>query len=217
MPIQRDAVVVGAGHNGLTCACYLARAGLKVLVLEQYRAYGGMTVSEELAAPGFLSDLHANGYLVAKLSPAPQELQLADRGLELITPEPNWGHVLADGRCLTISRDLESTLAIIAQFSKRDAETWRRLYGRYLEAKPHIVAGMNAPPPPLAKEFGRPEAVSGYRFEFQARAHGSTSASSRRRSKPSSRPAPCTPPWRRTTRSGRSSAGCSRAPCRTWA
>ncbi|MGH6895329.1 MAG: phytoene desaturase family protein [Geminicoccaceae bacterium] len=168
MSSQHDAVVVGAGHNGLTCACYLARAGLKVLVLEQYHTLGGMTVSEELAAPGFLSDLHASGYLVAKLSPAPQELQLADHGLELITPEPNWGHVLADGRCLTISRDLEGTLASIAQFSERDAETWRRLYGRYLEAKPQIVAGMNAPPPTLAKEFGRPEAVDGYRFEFQS-------------------------------------------------
>lgn len=168
MPTQYQAIIVGAGHNGLTCACYLAKAGLKVLVLEQYRAYGGMSVSEELAAPGFLSDLHASGYLVAKLSPAPQELQLADHGLELITPEPNWAHVFADGRGLTISRDLEGTAASIAQFSRRDAETWRRLYRRYLEAKPHIVAGMNAPPPTLAKEFGRPEAVDGYRFEFQS-------------------------------------------------
>ena len=69
-----DAIIIGAGHNGLTCACYLARAGLKVLVLERYGTYGGMTVSEELTAPGFLSDVHASGYLVAKLTPAPEEL-----------------------------------------------------------------------------------------------------------------------------------------------
>jgi beta-carotene ketolase (CrtO type) len=69
-----DALIVGAGHNGLTCACYLARAGLKVLVLERYGTVGGMTISEEVAAPGFLSDVHASGYLVAKLTPAPAEL-----------------------------------------------------------------------------------------------------------------------------------------------
>jgi len=50
-----EAVIVGAGHNGLTCACYLAKAGLKVLVLEQYSDIGGMTISEEIAAAGFLS------------------------------------------------------------------------------------------------------------------------------------------------------------------
>jgi beta-carotene ketolase (CrtO type) len=48
-----EAVIVGAGHNGLTCACYVAKAGLKVLVLEQYAEIGGMTISEEIAAPGF--------------------------------------------------------------------------------------------------------------------------------------------------------------------
>jgi hypothetical protein len=66
MPGGYQAIVIGAGHNGLTCACYLARAGLKVLVLERYSTYGGMTISEEIASPGFLSDVHASGYLVAK-------------------------------------------------------------------------------------------------------------------------------------------------------
>ena len=88
-----EAVIIGAGHNGPTCACYLAKAGLKVLVLEQYCEIGGMTISEEIAAPGFLSDIHASGYLVAKLNPAPQELDLAAHGLELITPDPNWAQV----------------------------------------------------------------------------------------------------------------------------
>jgi phytoene dehydrogenase-like protein len=109
MPGAYQAIVIGAGHNGLTCACYLARAGLKVLVLERYETYGGMTVSEQLATPGFLSDAHASGYLVAKLRPAPDELGLTRHGLELITPDPNWVQVFPNGRAFTIGRDVEET------------------------------------------------------------------------------------------------------------
>ncbi|MGO8840511.1 MAG: FAD-dependent oxidoreductase [Methyloceanibacter sp.] len=69
MPGGYEAIVVGAGHNGLTCACYLAKAGLKVLVLERYSTYGGMTISEEIAAPAFLSDVHASGYLRRQAQP----------------------------------------------------------------------------------------------------------------------------------------------------
>ena len=73
-----DAIVIGAGHNGLTCACYLAAAGLKVLVLEQYQTVGGMTATEEETLPGFWSDIHASGYQLANLSPVPQELGILD-------------------------------------------------------------------------------------------------------------------------------------------
>ena len=79
MPHHYDAIIIGAGHNGLTCACYLARAGLKVLVLEQYHTVGGMTVTEEETLPGFWSDIHASGYQLANLSPVPDELGLLDR------------------------------------------------------------------------------------------------------------------------------------------
>jgi beta-carotene ketolase (CrtO type) len=168
MPGAYQAIVIGAGHNGLTCACYLARAGLKVLVLERYETYGGMTVSEELAATGFLSDVHASGYLVAKLTPAPEELGLARHGLELITPDPNWAQVFPDGRAFIIGRDAEETARSMAQFSRADAEAWRGLYQRYLAAKPDIVAGMTSTPPPLAEEFASQDAVDQYRFQFQS-------------------------------------------------
>jgi phytoene dehydrogenase-like protein len=81
-----DAVVIGGGHSGLACACYLAMAGLEVLVVEQYRVVGGMTITEELAAPGFRSDVHASGYQLANISPAPEELELESHGVELIEP-----------------------------------------------------------------------------------------------------------------------------------
>ena len=82
-----DAIVIGAGHNGLTCACYLARYGLKVLVIEKYHSIGGMTITEEITLPGFLSDVHAFGYQLANLSPVPIELNLGNYGFELIKPE----------------------------------------------------------------------------------------------------------------------------------
>ena len=168
MPGAYEAIVIGARHNGLTCACYLARAGLKVLVLERYETYGGMTISEEIAAPGFLSDVHASGYLVAKLTPAPEELGLARHGLTLITPDPNWAQVFPDGRAFTIGRDVKETARSMALFSRADADTWRALYQRYLIAKPEIVAGLTSTPPPLSKEFAGKDAIDRYRFQFQS-------------------------------------------------
>lgn len=163
-----DAAVIGAGHNGLTCAAYLARAGLKVLVLEAREVIGGMTMSDELAAPGFLSDVHASGYLVAKLAPVAEDFDLAGRGLDLITPDPNWAQVFPDGRSLLIGRDVEATAASIAQFSSRDAETWRTLYQRYLTAKPTIVRAMLSAPKSLAEELAAPHGADGYRMLMQS-------------------------------------------------
>src|SRR5262245_1381958 len=162
-----DAIVIGAGHNGLTCACYLAKAGLRTLALERGDAVGGMTISEELAAPSHLSDVHASGYLVAKLSPAPAELGLAEHGLTLITPDPNWAQIFPDGRSFTIGRDIEATCSSMAQFSRRDSDTWRACYRRFLGAKPDIIAALNNAPTSLATMLGRPDGAEQYRFEIQ--------------------------------------------------
>lgn len=67
---QYDAIVVGSGHNGLTCACYLAKVGLEVLTLERYSDVG-QTLTEERTLLGFRSDVHASGYQLANLSPVP--------------------------------------------------------------------------------------------------------------------------------------------------
>jgi len=81
--LNYDTIVIGAGHNGLTCACYLAKAGLKVLVLEKYPTIGGMTITEEITLPGYKSDVHAFDYQLANLSPVPKELNLSEYGFEL--------------------------------------------------------------------------------------------------------------------------------------
>ena len=99
---DHDAVVIGAGHNGLACACYLAKAGMRVVVVEAYEAVGGMTLTEELTLPGFWSDVHASGYQLANFSPAPPELELARHGLVLIEPGVVYAHAFADGRAVAV-------------------------------------------------------------------------------------------------------------------
>jgi len=171
MAATYDAVVIGAGHNGLTCACYLAKAGLKVLVLEQYHTVGGMTVTEEETLPGFWSDIHASGYQLANLSPVPHELDLLDR-YELIEPEIPFSHAFPDGDIISVHRDIERTVADIARYSRKDAETWRTLMNRFLAEKQAITAAMFSPPLPFPKaaaEFaGSPAGMEAYRFSMQS-------------------------------------------------
>src|SRR5262245_34950033 len=109
-----DAVVIGAGHNGLACACYLAKAGLRVVVVEAYEAVGRMPLTEELTLPGFRSDVHASGYQLANLSPAPRELELDRHGLELIEPEVAWAHAFSDGDSIAIGGDLDRAVDAVA-------------------------------------------------------------------------------------------------------
>jgi len=130
-----DAVIVGAGHNGLTCACYLARAGLKTLVLDQHHTVGGMATTEEITLPGFRSDMHACGFQLANLSPVPEELGLAEHGLELLRPEINYSQVFPDGGIISMHRGLDDTIASIARYLQKDGETWRLLAGHFVQAK----------------------------------------------------------------------------------
>jgi beta-carotene ketolase (CrtO type) len=172
MSTRYDAIVVGAGHNGLTCACYLAKAGLKVLVLERYRDVGGMTLTEELTLPGFRSDVHASGNQLANLSPVPRELELEKHGLELVEPDIVYAHAFPDGRVLAVSRDSEKTVENIGGFSKRDAETWRKLAERYLADKEKIVASLFSAPPAFSAEAASfeqsPGGMDEYRFGLQS-------------------------------------------------
>ncbi len=172
MSTHYDAVVVGAVHNGLTCACYLAKAGLKVLVLERYHKVGGMTITEELTLPGFKSDVHASGYQLANLSPVPGELELAEYGLELIEPDIVYAHAFPDGRVLAVSRELDRTIENIGRYSKKDAETCRGLFERYRAEKDKVVAALFSPPPSLCAEVDALERSSAgmdqYRFGLQS-------------------------------------------------
>lgn len=166
-----DAIVIGAGHNGLACAAYLARADLKVLVLEQYHTIGGMTITEEMTLPGFLSDVHASGYQLANLSPAVEELGLRAH-YDLVEPAYVYGHAFADGTSVAIGRDVARNAAHIQTFSQGDAAAWQTLTNQYHARKQRFVDGFFSPPGTLSAELGAMEQLPGgldaYRFSLQS-------------------------------------------------
>jgi len=114
-----DVLVIGAGHNGLTCACYLARAGLQVTVLERRHVVGGACVTEEFH-PGFRNSLAS--YTVSLLHPQViRDLRLAEHGLRILErPLLNFSP-RSDGSHLSIGNTLAETQASLSQHSPRDA------------------------------------------------------------------------------------------------
>src|SRR5271169_2976940 len=119
----RDVVVVGGGHNGLVCAFYLARAGLKVTVLERRNVVGGAAVTEEFH-PGFRNSTAS--YTVSLLNPKViRDLKLAAHGLSIVArPLANFLPLPAaqGGGHLKLGGDLAATQAEVAKFSSRDAQ-----------------------------------------------------------------------------------------------
>jgi len=116
-----DAILIGAGHNGLVTACYLAKAGLKVLVLERRPVVGGAVVTEEIF-PGFKFDTCAHG---GQLRPdIVRDLGLAQHGLEIVSAHPTLFAPQPDGRQLLLSQGIAQTVESIERFSRADAKQW---------------------------------------------------------------------------------------------
>jgi phytoene dehydrogenase-like protein len=125
-PAPVDALIIGGGHNGLTCACYLAAAGLSVHVLERRSVLGGAAVTEEFF-PGFRNS--ALSYTVSLLNPKViRELRLAEHGLRVLErPLANFLPLSASSY-LKMGGGLAATQAEVAKFSPRDAEQLPRYY-----------------------------------------------------------------------------------------
>jgi phytoene dehydrogenase-like protein len=118
-----DAVIVGAGPNGLTAAIALAQAGCSVLVVEARDTVGGGTRSAELTLPGFVHDICSAIHPLAVASPFLQMLPLEEHGLEWVYPEAEVAHPLDDGTAVTVYRSVEKTAAQLG----RDASAYERL------------------------------------------------------------------------------------------
>lgn len=120
-----DGIIIGAGHNGLTTAAYLAKAGLKIAVFESRPSVGGGFATEELTAPGFKHNIHA---LYVKLhdSPIHGDLNLDKYGVSYIYPDIKESFIRRD-RYFMVYQDIEGTCAQLQRYSKKDAETFRKV------------------------------------------------------------------------------------------
>ncbi len=121
-----DAIIIGAGHNGLTLGAYLARSGLDVVVLERRHEEGGGLCTEEITQPGYLHNLHANYHTFVDMAPPVSDLDVRGNGVEYVRPEVQMASIFDDGTALTIHTDLDKTCASLARFSEEDAETFRK-------------------------------------------------------------------------------------------
>jgi len=123
-----DAVIIGAGHNGLALGTYLARAGFEVGIFEKRAEEGGGLCTEELTRAGFLHNVHCNYHTLVGVCPVYEHLNLEAHGLRYVRPPVQMASVFRDGTALTVHTDLDKTCASLARFSRKDADTFRRLY-----------------------------------------------------------------------------------------
>ncbi len=122
-----DVLVIGAGHNSLVTAAYMAKAGFRTVVLEGRPEIGGGAKHAELTLRGFKHDTCSANHANFLSNPAMKELKLADYGLEYFRPDPIRHNPFPDGTGITIWKDFDRTYESIAQLSKKDAETYRRM------------------------------------------------------------------------------------------
>lgn len=145
-----DAVIIGAGHNGMALAAYLAKSGWSVAVLERRTEEGGGLCTEEVTEPNFLHNLHSNYHSLVGICPVYEHLELLDHGVDYARPDVQMGSVFEDGTAITIHTDMERTRESFARFSKKDADTWMRLFDEvhgYMDLMVRTL--MYAPPIPL--------------------------------------------------------------------
>lgn len=143
---ESDVIVIGAGHNGLICAAYLAKAGLKVTVIEGEDSIGGGTETTELTLPGFRHNSCANYFHGFGHFPIARDLELHRYGFEYLVPEVQQAYLFSDDRALVIHRNLDATLQSVGRFSAKDARTWRELNARFSPAMPLFIAMQFTPP-----------------------------------------------------------------------
>lgn len=154
---MQDAIVVGAGPNGLAAAVVLAQQGVQVTVLEAAQEIGGGTRTSELTVPGLLHDHCSAVHPMGVGSPLLQSLDLARYGLEWAWPEIDLAHPLDGRRAAVFRRDLEATVAGLGV----DGPAWRRLFGTFSRRFDDLGEDLLGPVvhvpkhPVLLAQFGR--------------------------------------------------------------
>ena len=155
-----DAIVIGAGHNGLVCAAYLLKAGYSVLLLEKRPVPGGAATTEEALpqqAPGFKFNLCAIDHEFIFHAPVIEELELYKYGLEYLHCDPHTFCPQPDGRYFLAHKSLAKTHREIARYSQKDADAYLEFINYWSQLMSAIAPWFNAPPQSiikLAKNYG---------------------------------------------------------------
>jgi phytoene dehydrogenase-like protein len=145
--VSTDAVVIGAGPNGLAAAIRLAEAGRSVLLLEAADAPGGAVRTEELTLPGFKNDTFSSVYPASAASPVFGRMPLAEHGLEWVQPAAAYAHPLPDGGAKLLYRGLDETAASLGG---REGEQWVRFVRPFLKHFSAVRSTMLSGFPPLS-------------------------------------------------------------------
>jgi phytoene dehydrogenase-like protein len=168
-----QAVVIGAGPNGLVAANVLAEAGWDVLVLEEQDRIGGAVYSDRSVHPDFVTDWFSAFYPLGAASPVITGLHLEDHGLRWSHAPAALAHVLPDDRCAVLSRDMEATVASLESFAAGDGAAWRRLAAEFAAIRDPLLRALFTPFPPvrgalaLARALGAADLVRFLRLAVQ--------------------------------------------------
>ena len=144
-----DAVVIGAGPNGLVAANMLADRGWDVVVLEAQDEPGGAVKSAELIKPGFVHDVFSAFYPLAAASPIIASLGLERFGLQWAHAPSVLAHVTPEPTTAVLSRNLDETAESLDRFAPGDGQAWRDLYTLWKRVEEPLIAGLFRPFPPV--------------------------------------------------------------------
>ncbi len=144
-----DAVVIGAGPNGLVAANALVDAGWEVALIEANASAGGAVRSAEVTAPGFCNDLFSAFYPLAAASPVIRGLDLQDHGLHWTQAPTVLTHVLPDDRAAVLHRTAEDTAAGLDEFAAGDGDAWLELFAQWRRVRDPLLDALFTPFPPI--------------------------------------------------------------------
>lgn len=147
-----DVIVIGAGHNGLITAAYLAQAGYRVAVFERRKIVGGAVATEEIV-PGYQFDLGGSAHILIRLTPVVEELGLEKFGLEYLELDPLFFAPYEDGDSLFIHRDADRTAQALELKFPGEGDAYRRFIDEWRPFARLVREAFLATPSPL--ELGR--------------------------------------------------------------